>query len=756
MSVETHVARSARRHLRLAWVLVACVALGLRLHYIFAFPQTSVHSDAAMYDRAGQAVARWLGPDLPKLIGGILQWQLDVLRHFAGDLSSRIMAKGPTYPLFLGCIYLIFGHHYLAVRVAQAILGACTAVLVGAIGRKLDNETAGLVAAGVYAIYPPVILMAGRLLQETLALLLLALLLWLLLQGIDEDRPTNRGPLLAAGIVLGAVQLARPALQYLFVPLLPAYSLARIKKLGTRLGESLAIVGAFLILTVPAVALLTALTGRVSINGALALQAEPGFFHGLHPSSRGWRPDLTDPTGEGGPPGFLGERDVPRGQTYHQATMSLLRKNPFAPLTMGVQKAFWYYTLPPTDWHENYLLSRPGVVTLHKTVVLFGLFGLTTSLGRWRRILPVLTLATYVIGICALVDIEARYGMPALVAWVPLAGAGLSHLGRVSNQWSRGWVAQGWVLGLFCGIAFLASPILEVPVLLAALPLGNPVIAFWCSEALRALVLILTLVSLDRLFIMQPANLPRRWGMTVAAIFVSIVALHHDRSGEGNWHEWKARLSSPDLRIEQILRMPRALGEAKRAFLFVDIDPQLSKGEEVRVQFGDGTSVRVTAENLAGECFRRYRQEAAERWQGAYGIDEHQWNLGSLTLRKWLEVPVPTLPQAGEVMHVTLDLPRGGTVDVYGDFASRPDLAQFEGPSLDVCAATLLTSFYKSLDTRDYRIWQTIRLTGEAESRRWEGSRVRKDDLSSDLGVQSGRYRIFMVIEGMNGTRLVV
>src|SRR5437867_3216592 len=52
--------------------------------------------------------------------------------------------RPPMYPLVLAAIYALFGQHIVAIRLVQAVMGACIAVLIALIARRLGSKGAGV------------------------------------------------------------------------------------------------------------------------------------------------------------------------------------------------------------------------------------------------------------------------------------------------------------------------------------------------------------------------------------------------------------------------------------------------------------------------------------------------------------------------------------------------------------------------------------------------------------------------------------
>ena len=60
-----------------------------------------------------------------------------------GHLTARIP---PGYSIFLSFIYSIFGHHFIAIRIVQAIIDALMCVVIYIIAKRLFNEKVGILA----------------------------------------------------------------------------------------------------------------------------------------------------------------------------------------------------------------------------------------------------------------------------------------------------------------------------------------------------------------------------------------------------------------------------------------------------------------------------------------------------------------------------------------------------------------------------------------------------------------------------------
>jgi 4-amino-4-deoxy-L-arabinose transferase-like glycosyltransferase len=133
------------------------------------------------------------------------------------------------YTLYLSGVYGLFGPHPLFARLLQAsIAGVLYPLLTFRIGRRLFGEPAGLVTAGLVAVYAYFVYYAGALMTETFFILTvlwaidLATSLAASGAGASPGRWRAARPWLALGLVLGVGVLLRQVL-LVFLPVLFAW-----------------------------------------------------------------------------------------------------------------------------------------------------------------------------------------------------------------------------------------------------------------------------------------------------------------------------------------------------------------------------------------------------------------------------------------------------------------------------------------------------------------------------------------------------
>jgi tetratricopeptide (TPR) repeat protein len=175
--------------------IVFAVALTLRLIHIWQIHNspffTVLMGDARTYDAWAQRIA-------------------------AGDWIGRdVFYQAPLYPYFLGVMYWIAGRSLMLVRIAQAVIGSCSCVLVAAAAQRLFSVRAGLVAGLMLAIYAPAIFFDALIQKSVLDVFFVSLVLWLI---------AGNPRWLPLGLAVGGLILTREN-ALVFVPVILAWAI---------------------------------------------------------------------------------------------------------------------------------------------------------------------------------------------------------------------------------------------------------------------------------------------------------------------------------------------------------------------------------------------------------------------------------------------------------------------------------------------------------------------------------------------------
>ena len=209
-------------------------------------------------------------PFFTVLLGDARSYDAWALRIAAGDWIGRdVFYQAPLYPYFLGMIYSIAGRSLTLVRIAQAVIGSCSCVLIAAAARRLFSVRAAVVAGLMLAVYAPAIFFDALLQKSVLDVFFISLALWLI---------AGNPRWFALGLAVGGLVLTREN-ALVFIPVILVWAVLRfgLKPAGLfALGVTL---------------LLLPVVMRNSIVGGgfylTTSQFGPNFFIGNHAGANG-------------------------------------------------------------------------------------------------------------------------------------------------------------------------------------------------------------------------------------------------------------------------------------------------------------------------------------------------------------------------------------------------------------------------------------------------------------------------------------
>lgn len=176
------------------FLAATALGLGLRLLFVALEPSARLVGDEVTWTAWGQEIA---SPEVAFSPG-----------------ASRILFYPPVYPYFIAVLHSAFGS-LLAVKLAQALLGALLVPAVGRLGARLFGDRAGSLAAVFTAAYPDLIWFSAHFWSETL---FLALVFWGFERLLAASEPGGREAALMAGLLFGLAALTREPALY-FVPI---------------------------------------------------------------------------------------------------------------------------------------------------------------------------------------------------------------------------------------------------------------------------------------------------------------------------------------------------------------------------------------------------------------------------------------------------------------------------------------------------------------------------------------------------------
>lgn len=351
----------------------------------------------------------------------------------------------PGLPLFVAGAYKLSGgvHERLA-RVLLALLGSLAVLFTYLIGRRLWSPAAGLIGAGVIAIYPALLEYQGMLMSEPLAATLLSASVLAILWAADTDRG---GPSLATwlvpGLLLGATAMVRP--EYLGVAFLLALAVFARGARGEwrrALAQAAILFAAVIVVIAP-----WTIRNAVALDRFVPISTGAGqvLFAGTYLPSDG-NPEEVGAEVVGRHPGIFDpaaaqqlrleqilarlaahrypdlESDQALSRMGREQLWDDVSEEPLEYAGFLAAKVGRIWSHGPRD-----VMREPGWEALHWALLGFGLLGLAAL--AWRRRWEALVLATVFLGITALSSLLVASPRRVLVM-LPLVAA-LAGVGAV-------------------------------------------------------------------------------------------------------------------------------------------------------------------------------------------------------------------------------------------------------------------------------------------------------------------------------------
>lgn len=356
----------------------------------------------------------------------------------AGNASGEAFFQPPLYPYFIAALYALFTAKPAAVYLAQIALSVVGCWALYRAGERLAGTRAGLAAAALFAAYPLFVLHDVQLLKESLAVTLVAVMLWALLEGVAGGRPATWG---IAGLVAGTLCLLREN-TLLVLPLLAALAWRPAASAPARLRR----IAAFLFCA--ALPLLPVAWRNARAGGGFlptTFQGGVNFYIGNHQGADGTYQPLVPgkqiPAYERGESVRLAEQATGRKLRPSEVSRYWLRRSldwarahpgDFIRLQIHKLRLFWSWYEWPDAVDPYYLRSVSPVLRLpwldFGGVTILALAGLWMRRRRLGELAPLLVWIAGSMLATTLFFLFSRYRLPTVPALMLLAALPLAAL----------------------------------------------------------------------------------------------------------------------------------------------------------------------------------------------------------------------------------------------------------------------------------------------------------------------------------------
>lgn len=414
-----------------------------RIILIICFLVFVVSAAYAFYFRIEPAVdARTYDQIATNLIAGN-GYRID--KNLPFDKDEAIAYQGPLYAYFLAAIYFVFGHHWEAAWLIQALLRALSALLIFLICKKLFGEgeyrRIGHIAAILFGFYPDLIEIGAMLLTETFFIFLSLTTVYLFARYYEKFSPTA---LILLGLFFGLAILTRSTIGLFLLPFL-FYFLKR-KQIG------------YAILLIFLVALV--LTPWAIRNYRVYHEFLPTMANGGYSLHAG---NYVGASGEGGvPPNhqeIISRYGVIGANNYNMAQFkNFVRQHPFTYLKLTFERIIKYFSFirPMGFWfYQRGLGQFIFIMTSALASVIlftFGFAGIFAALKKERQNAPLIYLIVFAFLICIAVVpvvIETRYRLPIYSLMAIFAGFFIGRMLVFKREYLRYLIAAFLILSFF-------------------------------------------------------------------------------------------------------------------------------------------------------------------------------------------------------------------------------------------------------------------------------------------------------------------
>ena len=400
---------------------------------------------------------------LPSVDGAIYdRWARSMLE--TGQLVEHVLYLGPLYPLVMSALYSLVGPSLPALKLAQAVLGSLSCVLVWGVAREAFGARVGLVAGILAALNAMMIFYGGAVMIVNVQIPLVLGLGWALMRA---DRQPTPGRWALCGLLLGLSALARQTVLML-APVILGWILVGPEVLRRLRGEGPArggetalpeddeeasprpapgkrIAHALAFGTVIAALILPFTLHNWRAEQDLVWLNSTGgisFYMGNQRGADGtWKvPSLGTRTRVDNPDAmrvaFAEAAEEATGQAMKPSAISAywlrrgmdeIRADPIRWLRLEFRKLALFLNAYETWNNRSFEISRNFSWVLRAAPIHFGVFapfallGLWLSRNRWRRLLPLYALLGAYLASALLFLVISRYRMPATVVLLPFA-----------------------------------------------------------------------------------------------------------------------------------------------------------------------------------------------------------------------------------------------------------------------------------------------------------------------------------------------
>lgn len=393
--------------------LLFLVSICVNLCFTFFFPHDA--GDTPFYDRVGWNIAQGNGFSMSE--------EPPYEPYFKKPLG---------YPLFLAFFYVLFGHHFLPVYIAQSILAAVTVVFLFLIAQILFDRITAFIAGMVIALNPLIGYFCSTIMTEVSFTFFFVLGIYFLMKFRDKGRYVYLYPALA-GILIGIATIIRPMTQYLPFFFAGVLCLLRpSKRLALR--QSAILIVSYAIIVLPWVLRTNHLFGEFKLSTIRASWSM--YSASLEYRGESWE-DLLERDWSDPDAGI-----IMNSTDFEEVEAAYMRFDKKLIANIRAEPWLCFRTIPIRffrNWVSSYHPGMPKVALLVIQAygiiyLVLGILGILLTIGIWRETIWILLPMLYMNSISSLLITTGRYTIPLKGFMAIFIGAALIYGWR----WMRG------------------------------------------------------------------------------------------------------------------------------------------------------------------------------------------------------------------------------------------------------------------------------------------------------------------------------
>lgn len=639
--------------------------------------------------------------------------------------QEYIFISGPLLPAYLAVIFWQnILPDFVVVRFINAIIDSLCLVVLFLIADSLFGRKSALLAALLYVIYLPFILLSGIVSPEPITIFLILLSLYLILLWYKIGLKKY---LYLCGLTLGLLMLAKPTASLLFAPFLIGFLYEHRSNLKNGLALILKTSLPFLAITLPWVIITSLYYGQPAVRDPHYSQAN--FRSSSSIKYEGYDLDYA-------------ERDF-----WIYPVSYTISHDPSGYAKLLVKKFARLWSKPFNDFRQSFIIT-PGISTvIHLVIVISALFAIFYYLFvSGTGYIYLLLIPLYYTFIHIIFHSLARYNlnpMPLLI----IASSGI--LVKIFDYFREVFFSPikiSWLLGIILSLAGGVF-ILLIPTKLFVDFFG-PASGKTISLLVTGLILAAILIYPGRL-IYSSIGFAKAFYATAIPGFILFAVSSVIGSTPEHWAEWKYRLDDSNQAAGVRIFIPKNFRIAAKESPGIRVDLLGVRGAENKFQISINGNKSLFSVGQPPIISKYYRK-------ATYAVFEKMLDVGKEEIRHWSYFEL-----SSRVFNDFVQ--RDGFIDIQicpldSGSLDRP-ITLFGNYPLTGADSALIPDLNRSsserfIDEGDPRVWLNYPLSSDSVISYFISdkklNKVAKDDLSPVMGKQTGRYRIYIEIDRLD------